>query len=162
MAISTPAWLAIGGGMLWLSTLSPLVFAAPLALLGTFGIVSPVTRILTWASSVTVTDEAIEAVTYAGRRTQIRWEELRRVEQIHSYAFDCSEFVRLVGSRARISFTDAMKGYPELMGLLESRAGEVPRVRMSRIWLLLLVGGIGGTMPTRSGSAPPNERPPVH
>lgn len=157
IAIATPVWLVMGGLLIWVSTFAASLFAVPLGLLGVFGIVSPFARILMWASSVTVTDETIEAVTYARRRTRIRWEELRSVEQIHSYAFDASEFVRLVGrGAARINFADAMAGYPELMELLERRAPAVPRARLPRIWLLLLVGGVGGTMPVRSGSAPPD------
>jgi hypothetical protein len=153
LAISTPVWLLGGGGMLWISTAAPLVFAIPLALVGAFGVVSPFVKVLMWASSISVTEEGIEAVTYARTRTRIRWEEIRRVEQIHSYAFDCSEFVRLVGSGRSINFTDAIDHYPELMDRLETHASLAPRVRLPRVWLLLLVGGLGGTMPSRSGGA---------
>lgn len=153
LGISSSARLVGGAGLIWLSTFSPMALAIPLALVGLFGVVNPVAMVLMWASSITVTEDAIEAVTYARRKTRIPWSELRRVEQIHSYSFSCSEFVRLVGSRKRINFTDAIEGYSVLMELLERRAGELPRARLPRIWLLLLVGGVGGTMPPRPGGA---------
>lgn len=139
--------------MLWLATFSPLFFAVPLALVGAFGIVSPFMKAWMWVSSVTLTSEGIEGVTYARRRRRIRWDELRRIEIVHSFAFDASEFVRLVGRGPSINFTDAIEAYPELMGLLDACAPQVPRARLPWYWLLLLVGGIGGTVPDRPGSA---------
>ena len=92
-----------------------------------------------WASSVTVTEGEIAAVTYAGLRTHLRWEDIRRVEQTHHFAFDCSEFVRLVGTGRSFVFTDALEGYRELIDLLDARASGAPRTPLPHI-LRTLVG----------------------
>jgi hypothetical protein len=145
--ISTPMWLLMGGLLIWISTAAPTVFAIPLASIGAFGILSPAAKLSMWASCVTVKDDEIAAVAYAGIRTQIRWEEIRRVEQVHSFMFDCSEIVRVVGRRRSFVFTDAIEGYRELMDVLDVRAGHAPRVPLALIWRTLFDAGFRNEMP---------------
>ena len=108
--ISTPVWWLMGCLLLWISTAAPPVLGIPIALIGAFGILSPTARLLMWASTVTVKDDAIAAVTYTRVRTEIRWEDIRRVERVQSFMFDFSEIVRVVGQRRSFVFTNAIDG----------------------------------------------------
>jgi hypothetical protein len=146
-------WLVMGCGLLWLSIVAFSPFSFFLAPLGAFGILSPLARLSVWASSVTVTEEAIAAVTYAGVRKEMRWEDIRRVELVHSFVFDCSEFVRVVGGGRSFVFTDAIERYRDLMDLIDDRADQAERLPLPRIWRVLFDAGFRNKMPTRPRDA---------
>ncbi len=101
------------------------------------------TPLLQFAARVTLTDDGLNAVTFAGRRHHTRWDDIDGIQEFAVYGLGGRLHVmrlRFESIAGSIMVTDAMKGGDDLLLHLRRRTSHVQRLDSFNVWERLIYG----------------------